>query len=39
MSSGKRPGGLTALAVFNFIFGAFGLLGSLALIPMVKFAD
>jgi hypothetical protein len=25
MSEGKRPGGLTALAVLNFIFGGFGL--------------
>ena len=28
---GKRPGGLTALAVVNFIFGGLGLLGMLAL--------
>ena len=39
MSSGKRPGGLTALAVFNFIFGAMGLLGSLAFIAFMKFAS
>ncbi|MCA8975452.1 MAG: hypothetical protein KDC98_12080 [Planctomycetes bacterium] len=26
MSEGKRPGGLTALAVLNFVFGGFGLL-------------
>lgn len=31
MSSGKRPGGLTALAVFNFIFGGLGLLSMGAL--------
>ncbi len=38
MSEGRRPGGLTALAVFHFIFGGFGLLGalgSLALMPYV----
>ncbi|MCA3008060.1 MAG: hypothetical protein INH34_06810 [Phycisphaerales bacterium] len=28
MSEGKRPGGLTALAVLNFIFGGFGVLGA-----------
>jgi hypothetical protein len=38
MSTGKRPGGLTALAVVNFIFGAFGVLTSLAFIAIVKFA-
>ena len=27
MSEGKRPGGLTALAVINFVFFGFGLLG------------
>ena len=32
MSEGKRPGGLTALAVINFIFGGFGALGLLALV-------
>lgn len=38
MSSAKRPGGLTALAVFNFLFGALGLLSALGLavfIPML----
>ena len=38
MSEAKRPGGLTALAVFNFVFGALGLLGALGLavfIPML----
>lgn len=38
MSSGKRPGGLTALAVFNFIFGALGVLSALGMavfIPML----
>src|SRR5262245_26736433 len=29
MSPGQRPGGLTALAVLNFIFGGFALLGVL----------
>jgi len=32
MSEGKRPGGLTALAVFNFVFGAIGLLAAFGLI-------
>jgi hypothetical protein len=31
MSEGKRPGGLTALAVLNFVFGGFGVLGVLGL--------
>ncbi len=31
MSEGKRPGGLTALAVLNFIFGGFAMLGVLAM--------
>ncbi len=31
----KRPGGLTALAVFNFIFGGFAVIGSLVLIALV----
>jgi len=38
MSESKRPGGLTALAVFNFGFGALGVLGALGLavlIPML----
>jgi hypothetical protein len=38
MSSGTRPGGLTALAVINFIFGGFGCLsaiGLLALMPLL----
>jgi hypothetical protein len=38
MSAGKRPGGLTALAVFNFIFGAMGVLSALGMmvfIPML----
>jgi len=32
MSEGKRPGGLTALAVINFILGGFVLLGVLGFI-------
>ena len=35
MSEGKRPGGLTALAVLNFVFGGFGVLGVLGLTAMV----
>src|ERR1044072_4945853 len=38
MSDQHRPGGLTALAVFNFIFGGLGLIGALglaALLPML----
>jgi hypothetical protein len=38
MSSEKRPGGLTALAVINFIWGGLSLLGALtmaALIPLM----
>ncbi len=31
MSEGKRPGGLTALAVLNFVFGGFGVIGVLAI--------
>ena len=31
MADGKRPGGLTALAVFNFIFGGLSVLAALAL--------
>lgn len=30
MADGKRPGGLTALAVLNFVFGGIGALGVLA---------
>lgn len=35
----KRPGGLTALAVFNFIFGGLGLLGSIALLALLGVAE
>lgn len=35
----KRPGGLTALAVFNFIFGGLGLIGIALMAAAFKFAD
>ena len=35
MSEGKRPGGLTALAVLNFIFSGFNLLGVLGMAAMI----
>jgi hypothetical protein len=35
MSPAKRPGGLTALAVFNFIFGGFGVLGALSFVVLI----
>ncbi|MFP6874274.1 MAG: hypothetical protein VCA55_12300 [Verrucomicrobiales bacterium] len=35
MAEGKRPGGLTALAVLNFVFGGFGALAVLGLIALV----
>lgn len=35
MSEAKRPGGLTALAVFNFVFGALGVLGALGLLVFI----
>lgn len=37
MSEGKRPGGLTALAVLNFVFGGFGALGLLAMAALLAF--
>ena len=36
MSAGKRPGGLTALAVINFILGALGMLGIIGLVMMLN---
>ncbi|MEO6597343.1 MAG: hypothetical protein ABIP94_21580 [Planctomycetota bacterium] len=39
MSEGKRPGGLTALAVLNFIFGGFGALGSLGMLAILAFIN
>lgn len=41
MASQDRPGGLTALAIINFIFGIFGVLGTfamLALVPLMNMA-
>jgi hypothetical protein len=41
MASDKRPGGLTALAVINFIFGGISLLGAIALaalFPLMQMA-
>ncbi|HDY65357.1 MAG TPA: hypothetical protein ENH84_03875 [Phycisphaerae bacterium] len=35
MNEGKRPGGLTALAVLNFIFSGWGLLGIIGMIVML----
>ena len=35
MHEGKRPGGLTALAVINFIFGGFGALGILMMVVLL----
>lgn len=35
MSDGKRPGGLTALAVLNFVFGGLGALALLALFALI----
>lgn len=37
MNQEKRPGGLTALAVINFVFCGFGLLGILGLAAMFTF--
>ena len=39
MSQGQRPGGLTALAVINFVFGGFGCLGIIALAALLGVAD
>ena len=39
MTEGKRPGGLTALAVLNFIFGGFGVLGSLGMFALMAILD
>ncbi len=35
MNGSKRPGGLTALAVLNFIFSGWGLLGIMGMITMI----
>jgi hypothetical protein len=37
MASNQRPGGLTALAVINFIFGGLSLLGSLGTVVLIPF--
>ena len=39
MAEGKRPGGLTALAVLNFVFGGFNALGILALVALLGVAE
>jgi hypothetical protein len=38
MADHKRPGGLTALAVLNFVFGGLGALGVLALFALTSAA-
>jgi hypothetical protein len=35
MAAGKRPGGLTALAVLNFVFAGLGILALLALFALL----
>ncbi|MHC4397064.1 MAG: hypothetical protein ACYS1A_15605 [Planctomycetota bacterium] len=37
MSQEKRPGGLTALAVLNFVFAGFGVMGLLGMIALFAF--
>jgi len=39
MAEHKRPGGLTALAVLNFVFGGLGALGLLALFALLGAAS
>ena len=39
MAEGKRPGGLTALAVLNFVFGGLGALGLLALFALMSLVE
>jgi hypothetical protein len=39
MAQGRRPGGLTALAVLNFVFGGLGILAVLALFALLSMAD
>lgn len=39
MSQGKRPGGLTALAVINFVFGGFGCLGIFGMVALMDAAN
>ncbi len=38
MADGKRPGGLTALAVLNFVFGGLGVIGTLGAFALVTAA-
>jgi hypothetical protein len=38
-TGGKRPGGLTALAVLNFVFGGLGLIGILGMLALLSAAD
>ena len=35
MAEGRRPGGLTALAILNFVFGGLAALGVLALVVLL----
>jgi len=37
MTEGKRPGGLTALAVINFVFSGWGFIGLLSLVAFFAF--
>jgi len=39
MSQGNRPGGLTALAVINFVIGGIACLGLIALLALLGAAD
>ena len=39
MANGKRPGGLTALAVLNFVFGGFGVLAVLGAAALLGAAN
>ncbi|MBN1475926.1 hypothetical protein JXA47_04160 [Candidatus Sumerlaeota bacterium] len=39
MSEGSRPGGLTALAVLNFVFAGLGILGLLAVFALLSAAE
>ena len=39
MTAGQRPGGLTALAVLNFVFGGFGVLGVLGLAAIIALVN
>ncbi len=39
MSDGKRPGGLTALAVLNFVIGGFRALGLVVLVAALNAAE